>query len=257
MTKTLNNRAPPAIRMHQKKLHAKIVNTLRKSQEQAGELQSVLVCKQHKEIVLSGAHRSEARSGLKNIEKIEEYDIGAYAKKLGIPHEIGEELIRAQANVHRRVGKEETKTQILRVAKGLERTIPKERVASELADKMLPFSRSYILRLLPDEYKQKNYARSHGRRHASSKKPDDPGHQSQPRSETRAAPKGASTLRTGEDRKENLNEGACSRCQKGVEQESITHYELCPGCVKELLLFDPCLDEIRSRSVPIMEVGAQ
>ena len=32
MTKTLNNRAPPAIRMNQKKIDAKIINTLRKSQ---------------------------------------------------------------------------------------------------------------------------------------------------------------------------------------------------------------------------------
>jgi hypothetical protein len=121
-----------------------ITEALRKSLNQAGELQPVAVCKQHPEVILSGTHRSNARGGLDKVVKKEIIDVEAYSQRAGIPHELAEISIRLHANVHRRVSTEETRKQVLCIAKGLEASVPKNEIASKL-EELLPFSPSYIL----------------------------------------------------------------------------------------------------------------
>ena len=65
--------------------------------------------------------------------------------------------------MQRTVKREETQSRILQVASSLEASgFPKNKIASELA-KILPFDHLYVLKLLPDEYKQKKFAVSPGR----------------------------------------------------------------------------------------------
>lgn len=65
------------------------------------------------------------------------------------------DLIRFWANHRRDITKSERKDEVVRLAKDLEKDVPKEEIASTLA-KNLPFDESYILKLLPPEYKHEN-----------------------------------------------------------------------------------------------------
>jgi hypothetical protein len=139
-----------------------VVEALRASQEQAGELEPVLVCLQHPDHIISGHHRAAAVGGLENVKKIEKIDVEAYTKKVGVPHEAGHELLILQSNVQRPHSMEESKDRVLRIARILESTgVPKEKILSKLAG--LIYSASYLSKLLPDEYKQIDHARSKGR----------------------------------------------------------------------------------------------
>jgi hypothetical protein len=62
-------------------------------------------------------------------------------------------MVRASAHYRRRVSQEERKSVILEMAKEAEKLgIPKNKIASKIVDD-LPHAESYVLRLIPDEYK--------------------------------------------------------------------------------------------------------
>ena len=137
------------------------------------------VCLQHADRVLLGRHRIRARGGLEKIEKKVFIDVDAYAAKVGVPHEIAEMLIRAQGNVHRRISREERRAELLALAKGLEPSIEKHKIAARLTE-LLPFAGSYVLRNLPSEYKQTDHVRSPGgsrKKHVAAKSAVDSSHQ--------------------------------------------------------------------------------
>lgn len=69
------------------------------------------------------------------------------------------DLIRFWANHRRDITKSERRDEVVRLAKDLEKDIPKEEIASTLANS-LPFDESYILMLLPLEYKQKQQVKA-------------------------------------------------------------------------------------------------
>jgi len=212
-----------------RRLNRKIVDTLKKSQEQAGELQGVVVCLQHPKVVLSGYHRSEARGGVEKVQEKVPIDVDRFAKRHGIPHELAERSLVVHGNIHRRVEKEETREEVLGIAKGLEASVPRDKIASKLAE-ILPFSRSYMLRLLPDEYKQKEFARSSGsRKKASFSGVDDLGHQDH-RSAAGAAPANEGieeVLRWEQARVQ------CQNCKKYVPRESTVL--ICERCASKIL----------------------
>jgi len=142
-------------------LNKRAAANLKKSMAQIGQLAVVIYCKQHPEKILSGRHRTNA-GGEAQLER-KNLDVEKIATDLQVPHELAETLVMIHANVQRRVKKEETRITLLSAAKDLEASgIPKQEIANRLS-KILPYTHAYILKLLPDDYKQKNFAVSTGR----------------------------------------------------------------------------------------------
>jgi predicted Zn-ribbon and HTH transcriptional regulator len=134
---------------------------LGESLSQVGLLNEILVCKQHPNVILAGRHRVKASELLQLNTR--EVDVNEIALKLGVPHDATEIALTIHANVQRRPKREETKALVMKQAESIEHAgNPKDRVARILSE-ILPFSESYLTKLLPDEYKQKDYARSPGR----------------------------------------------------------------------------------------------
>ena len=139
-----------------------IVQSLKQSIKNVGQLSDVICCKQHPEVILIGRHRTKATCGLDNVNK-KEYDVDEYSRKHSISHELGELLVAVHGDIQRTVKREETRDRLLKAAAILESSgVKKEEVASKLAH-LLPFSHSYILRLLPAEFKRRKFAVSKGR----------------------------------------------------------------------------------------------
>lgn len=126
---------------------------LKRSIEQLGQIYSVIVDSDGE--VLAGRHRLEAGATKKVT-----IDTQEIAERLGVSRAMAKLMIILHSNVQRKVSKEETREIILKMAKELEaQGIPKEKIASELYKKYVPYSEQYIRQLLPDEYKMTSKAR--------------------------------------------------------------------------------------------------
>jgi len=143
-------------------LDVNIVQKLMVSISQVGQLSDAVYCKQHPGVVLLGRHRTEAQGGLSNV-KAREFDVHEFASRVGIPHEVGEIAVRIHGDTQRKVKKQETEARVFKAARLLEASgVPKEKISKRLSV-IIPFSPSYITRLLPREYKQASHAVSPGR----------------------------------------------------------------------------------------------
>jgi very-short-patch-repair endonuclease len=121
---------------------------LERSIRQLGQIYSVIEDSDGE--VLAGRHRLQAGATKKTV-----IDTQKIAERLGISRRMAKLMIILHSNVQRRVSREETREIILEMAKELEKQgIPKEKIASELYKKYVPYSERYIRELLPDEYKQ-------------------------------------------------------------------------------------------------------
>ena len=130
---------------------------LRNSVAQVGQLNDVLVCKQHPLNLLGGKHRAKAVGGLQKV-KSKAIDEDELASKLCVTHVIAETLVKIHSNVQRKIPKAETRAHVLSLARALDSSgEEREKIGQKLCN-MLPFSNSYILRLLPPEFKQKKYS---------------------------------------------------------------------------------------------------
>jgi hypothetical protein len=99
--------------------------------------------------ILSGVHRKAAGWLRKHF-----VDSRELAKRWDVPPGMAKEIVRLHMNVQRKPSREETKAIVLKMAKCLEESgMPKERIASEL-EKYVPYSRWYLWKLLPEEYKR-------------------------------------------------------------------------------------------------------
>jgi len=127
-------------------LDVEIVSLLRKSMNEIGCLQPIIVDKNTGEVLI-GRHRHEANPSWERKE-IEVKD--ALHKKLLILH----------GNVQRKVPEEETRMHLIDIAKILEtRGIPKNKICTEIIKLPTPYSPQWIERLLPSEYKMMEKAR--------------------------------------------------------------------------------------------------
>jgi hypothetical protein len=119
-----------------------IIEWIRKSREQVGELEPVLLTPEGE--VIDGKHRLKAYPGWK-AQTVQVDDV----KKV---------VERIHRNVHRKLNKKEVKEAVVQLALALEKAgTPKE----ELVDKIkaaLPFSETYIRNFLPAKFK-KEYKR--------------------------------------------------------------------------------------------------
>jgi len=115
------------------------IELLRKSVEQVGHLQDVLVDAETGQ-VLVGRHRIAA-------------DPHWPTRRINVKDDLLREIIIIDGNKRRTVSKEETEFRFLRVAKILEtRGTPKEKVCAEMSH-LLGYDGSYIRQILPSEYK--------------------------------------------------------------------------------------------------------
>ena len=124
------------------------IDLLKRSIEQLGQIYSVIIDTDGE--VLAGRHRLKAGATKKTI-----VDTGKIAERLGVSRKMAKLMIILHSNVQRKVSREETRELILEMARELEaQGVPKEKIASELYKKYVPYSERYIQELLPDEYKQ-------------------------------------------------------------------------------------------------------
>jgi len=115
-----------------------IVEWLRKSREQIGELEPVYQTPDGD--IIDGKHRLKAYPGWKTVT-VQIEDV----------HKIVERIHR---NIHRKMSKAEIKQAVLQLAVAYERQgVPKEQLVDKLKE-VLPFSESYIRKLLPAKYKK-------------------------------------------------------------------------------------------------------
>lgn len=136
---------------------------LRSSLKASGQIVRVIRCEQHPDRVLAGAHRLRAleREGVKPL--CFDLDVDKRAEELGLGHDLTELVIRIESNVQRRVPTGERAEEFLQVARLLEKEkVLKADVAQRMV-KILGFSESYVLSLLPPEYKHQEKAVSPGR----------------------------------------------------------------------------------------------
>jgi intein/homing endonuclease len=115
-----------------------IVEWLRKSREQVGELEPVLVTADGD--VLDGRHRLKAYPGWKTqVVQVED------ARKI---------IERVHRNIHRKISQSEIKQAVLQLAVAFEKAgVPKDQLVDKIKE-ALPFSESYIRKLLPAKYKR-------------------------------------------------------------------------------------------------------
>jgi hypothetical protein len=117
-----------------------IVEWLRKSREQVGELEPVYVTPDGD--VLDGKHRLKAYPGWKTqVVQVED---------------IRKTVERIHRNIHRKMGNAEIKQAVLQLALAYEKLgIPREQLVDKIKE-TLPFSESYIRKLLPAKYKKEH-----------------------------------------------------------------------------------------------------
>ena len=129
--------------MNEEEYDEEIIQWLKRSREQVGELEPVYATLEGE--VIDGKHRLKAYPGWK-MQTVQVDDLRKIVERI-------------HRNIHRKMSKNETKQAVIQLALALEKMgTPKE----ELIDKIkqnLPFSEDYIRSLLPAkfkrEYKQK------------------------------------------------------------------------------------------------------
>jgi len=134
-------------RKAKKAIDQELVDALMASKLLIGEVNPIIV--DYDGEILSGVHRKAAGWLRKHF-----VDSRELAKRWDVPPGMAKEIVRLHMNVQRKPSKEETKAIVLKMAKCLEESgMPKERIASEL-EKYVPYSRWYLWKLLPEEYKR-------------------------------------------------------------------------------------------------------
>jgi predicted transcriptional regulator len=120
------------------KYDEEIVEWLRRSREQVGELEPVIVTPEGD--VIDGKHRLKAYPGWKTqVVQVED---------------LRKVIERVHRNIHRRMDKAEIKEAVLQLAVVYEKSgVPREQIVDKLKE-VLPFSESYIRQLLPAKYKR-------------------------------------------------------------------------------------------------------
>jgi hypothetical protein len=115
-----------------------IVEWLKRSREQIGELEPVLVTADGD--VLDGKHRLKAYPGWKTqVVQVED------ARKI---------IERVHRNIHRKMSQSEIKQAVLQLAVAFEKAgVPKDQLVDKIRE-ALPFSESHIRKLLPAKYKR-------------------------------------------------------------------------------------------------------
>ena len=106
---------------------------------------------------ISGVHRREALKASKQVKEFVLPDgfIEGLAKKLGVTREMMVVIIRQHLNIQRQVKEDETKSELLDLARGFEALGVKKELIAQHVVKVSGLSESRTLALLPDEYKQK------------------------------------------------------------------------------------------------------
>ncbi len=128
-------------------LDLELVRLLKSSRRIIGEASPIVV--DYDGEILSGRHRKEA--GWLRVHRV---DSRKLAEKWNFTPEIAKDMVRLHLNIQRKPSKKETEIIIKRIAVNLEKMgVPKEQISNEIA-KYVPYSRKYILQILPDEYKQ-------------------------------------------------------------------------------------------------------
>jgi len=116
-----------------------VVEWLRRSREQVGELEPVYVTPDGD--VIDGKHRLKAYAGWKT--------------QLVHVEDVQKIIERIHRNIHRKMSRTEVKNTILQLAVAYEKSgVPKEQIVDKIKES-LPFSESYIRKLLPAKYKGK------------------------------------------------------------------------------------------------------
>jgi hypothetical protein len=129
-----------------------IVESLKRSKEIVGQLLPVVIDKETGEII-SGRHRNKA--GWDFVKEITKETKEKVAKKLNIPVEAVPIIWKIHVNIQRTVTKEERKQEIKRLIEILLKNgIKKEEIINKLLQ-VLPWKKSYIYELVPDEFKTK------------------------------------------------------------------------------------------------------
>jgi hypothetical protein len=140
------------------------VRNLAHSFEIIPPLYSILVDPVTKETI-SGVHRKEAAKAGKPVREfvLPEGLIEGIAKRLGVTREMAVVTIRQHAYVQRQPSEEESRRELLELAKGFEKMGVAKRLIAQKVVKISGLSKSRTLALLPDRYKQREKANSPGR----------------------------------------------------------------------------------------------
>ncbi|MGP8056804.1 MAG: hypothetical protein ACLP9K_04290 [Nitrososphaerales archaeon] len=114
-----------------------------------GELQPVVVCQQHPDRVLVGRHRKGV-----GFISIQQYDVEYFCDVNSLPHELGEEIVRWQGNIQRKVSAGERRAQFAEICRLFEDSgVPKKEVAQRVAN-LHVFPSTTVRRYAPEEFKQ-------------------------------------------------------------------------------------------------------
>jgi len=114
------------------------VELLKRSAEQVGKLQAVIVDQDGK--VLLGNHRKFAK-------------LNWPERRITVKDDLHRELIVLHGNIQRQMSKEEAKHRLLKIAKILVSSgVPKENVCQKIAE-LVPWTESYVAKILPKEFK--------------------------------------------------------------------------------------------------------
>lgn len=127
-----------------------VVDELRPSIGNVGQITDIEVCMQHPDVVLSGRHRMEAGATRKH-----EFDCDAVADNIGCTHEVAHIVVRSHANKQRKVGEVERKEEIQGLCELLEaQGTPVEQILSDVHQLLSEdLSKSRIIHLAPAKYK--------------------------------------------------------------------------------------------------------
>jgi len=142
------------------RLDENALQLLTDSGKTTGQLQSGLNCLQHPDRILLGNYRKGALG--KNV-RFESYDVDALAFKCGITHDASEEVVRIHGDIHRRIRVSETKDRILTLAIQLQESGVTDEMIGTRLSQLVPYSQSYLDRLLPVQFKRRDHANSPGR----------------------------------------------------------------------------------------------
>jgi 5'-3' exonuclease len=124
--------------MSEEEYDEEIIQWLRRSREQVGELEPVYATPEGE--VIDGKHRLKAYPGWKT-QTVQVDDLRKIVERI-------------HRNIHRKMSKNETKKAVIQLALALEKSdIPKEFLVDEIK-KHLPFSEDYIRSMLPAKFKR-------------------------------------------------------------------------------------------------------
>jgi hypothetical protein len=129
-------------------LDESVVGLLRGNLKSVGQLTEILRCRQHPNKLLAGRHREAAGA-----TQTRYYDVGALARRIHESHDVAELLVTVTSDIQRRVPEEETREKIISLAEMLVSQGTPRRKAAAQATRLLGFTKQYVYRLLPDEYK--------------------------------------------------------------------------------------------------------